>query len=100
MKNTVPFAGLIFAFTSLASAVEVQTKSFTFDGVERFYNLAIPTAAESTPSLVLNFHGALSNKEIMLARTGIHDLADEFGIVVATPDAENDWFGGPQDLCR
>lgn len=97
MKNPVQVTVLIFALTSLSSAVEVQSRSFTFDGVERFYSLAIPAAAESTPSLVLNFHGALTNKETMLSRTGIHDLADEFGIVVATPDAENDWFGGPQD---
>ena len=97
MRTVLQAAVLIISFAPFVTAVEVQTRSFAFNGVERSYKLGIPEASESTPSLVLLFHGATSNKDIVLRRTGIHDLADEFGIVVATPDAANDWFGGPND---
>ncbi len=83
-------------FVTSTSAIEVQTRTFSFGSTTRSYTLGIPeSAAEQTPDLVLAFHGAYQSKDSFIRQSKILEIADEFGVVVAVPSASNNWRGGP-----
>jgi polyhydroxybutyrate depolymerase len=70
-------------------------QSFSFDGAERSYLLALPVDYDGTVAapLVLNFHGFSNNKEGQEAVTGMAAQGSERGYVVVTADA----LGEPQE---
>ena len=76
-----------------------STHTMTFDGLERSYLLHIPPGYDPTKSspLVLVYHGLTLDAEEMVRITGLSDLSDQEGFVVAYPNgtgSRRSWNGG------
>lgn len=79
-----------------AGGKETMTRTIDVDGVSRRYSLHLPTTrpAGRLP-LVLAFHGRLGTGADMERLSGLSDLADRDGFVVAYPDGlQRAWNGG------
>ena len=72
------------------------TRVLAFDGRTRSYLLHVSPAAasNSSPPLVLAFHGVPGGPEAIRSITGFDALADREGLVVAYPQAVDDWWTG------
>lgn len=70
------------------------TRVLAFDGRTRNYLLHVPPSAAPDPPLVLAFHGVPSGPEEIRSITGFDALADREGLVVAYPQAVDDWWTG------
>lgn len=85
-----------------------STTEVTIDGEHRSYFVYRPKRLAAHPRLVVQFHGAGSNKEQQAVYSGFEALADEHGFLVATPDgvdaAVRQWRflngNGDQDLAN
>ncbi|MBW2263554.1 MAG: hypothetical protein JRG91_16455, partial [Deltaproteobacteria bacterium] len=75
-------------------------RTIDFDGLERNYQLHVPTGYDHTAPtpLVFDLHPFFTNAAIMDAMTGFRAKADEEGFIVAQPNGiAGSWNGGP--LC-
>ena len=66
-----------------------STQTMTVDGQQRSYFVYVPEDVAASPRLVVQFHGAGSNKEQQAVYSGFEQLADEGGFIVATPDGKD-----------
>src|SRR5688572_5053708 len=94
-------ATLVFMHITSAAYGQGQTldKSLMHDGISRDYTIYVPSSytPQNSAPLVVNMHGATSNRGFQMAATGMNAVAEREGFVVVYPDAVNgDWFG-PQD---
>lgn len=72
------------------------TRVLAFDGRTRTYLLHVPrgSPSDTSPALVLAFHGVPGGPGQIRAITGFDALADREGFVVAYPQAVDDWWTG------
>jgi polyhydroxybutyrate depolymerase len=82
---------LILAISLSAITLFPQDYSFTWDGLERTYNVHLPTGYTPDLSypLVINMHGLGSNAFQQELYSRFSELADEEGIVVVYPNGFN-----------
>lgn len=81
--------------------------SFTAAAGTRTYKLYVPRALPAKPALVVMLHGCTQDADDFALGTGMNQLADEFGLLVAYPNQPNsvnpsscwNWFA-PKDQRR
>ena len=73
-----------------ASSQFSKEKVVTSDTLERTYWLYRPQAAKQKPALVVVMHGYSDNAETIAAYSGMNELADEHGFLVAYPQGSID----------
>jgi polyhydroxybutyrate depolymerase len=96
----LPLAALLLLFTSsVYGQGQVVDKTMSYGGLQRLYSLYVPssyTHGDNLP-LVVNMHGITLNREFQMSHSGMNDVAEREGFLVAYPDAvDSNWFG-PQD---
>ncbi len=65
-----------------------QVRELEFNGIQRTYSVHLPPqydAKKPTP-VVLSYHGALTNRDMMAAFTGLNAKADEAGFLAVYPN--------------
>jgi polyhydroxybutyrate depolymerase len=60
-------------------------RTVAVDGIERSYIVHIPPHAASPVPIVLVFHGGGGRPQAIANRTGMNDLADQFGFIAVYP---------------
>lgn len=71
---------------------ESYTRSFSFQGVNRKYEVIIPDTFEENMPLVIALHGWSGTIELMKDYTGLHQFANGAGFVLAIPAGiSNSW---------
>lgn len=85
----------VFLITSFSFAQgTVLNQTLTHDGIERSYNVFVPStySSEVATPLVLNMHGLSGNAEQQMDFSAMNPVAEAEGFLVAYPDAvDGDW---------
>lgn len=83
------FCGFLL-LSSLARAEYPQTVTLKHDGLARTYQLYVPEKRPKAPALIVAMHGYGSSAENLMAYSGLNDLADAHGFIVAYPQGSLD----------
>ncbi|MFU8829343.1 MAG: alpha/beta hydrolase family esterase [Phycisphaerales bacterium] len=92
MKLTIALHALLLLLPSLALAEPLgpgqHTRELELDGRDRSYIVHLPASydAESPTPVVLAFHGAGMNADLMIPFSGLSDAAEKHGFIVVYPN--------------
>ena len=96
MRKVAALLGLIATLSSAMGAMaEVQSRTLRHDGIERTYEIYVPSTYDGAPvSLVVMLHGFSDTIDIFTEYTQFSRVAERLGFVVAYPAglyAETSW---------
>lgn len=86
----------VFATVTQAQGPVVR-KTIVHDGIERTYNVYVPStySSDNATPLVLNLHGGGGNADQQMASSAMNAVAEENGFLVAYPNAiDGSWDRG------
>lgn len=76
---------LISPWPSQAQDTTFAERTVAVDGIERSYMVHIPSHAAKPAPIVLIFHGGGGRPQAIARRTGMNDLADQYGFIAVYP---------------